>query len=281
MLLRLSPLYAFITVFAGSLCPQVGHADVIVPIPSIRFLVNKCSLWRIDLTYTATAMPDSTLSALEGMTHWSYNDHYHADTGALDGVWDTSLALPAGDSRSKLNHINNQLFRTPTPTPGRTSIVSRITHDGKCATELGLRECVGIFVSTSAGRHKTPLQAPSTLPAGMCMDVIPAPTPATCAFTLPSATINLGTGDKGKRYGSTSIGVVCTGDVTYRISLNGSNSNTIQSTGITTEIFVDNQYLPVKINGKEGANYILLEISSNLYQAGSIRQTGTIRIDIP
>jgi len=125
-----------------------GADAAVVPIPSINVINNSCTTWRITQTYTATEVPDSIVNALAQWSAYSYEDHFHAQGySGQRGRW-TAFHSMSGTPTQKLEVINNAVFGTKSPRLGMVKTLIN-THQGTCAAEEGLRECVGIFVNTA------------------------------------------------------------------------------------------------------------------------------------
>ncbi len=249
---------------------------VTVPIPSIKVDSNNCVTWTIQLTYTATPLPQQVLSALDGMKSFSHTGHYHADHNATNGQWETKFPM-SGDRLSKLSAINTKVFGRPNPAPGITATFA-VEHQGACAADLNMRECVGIFVHATNGVHITPTRLPTTLPAEVCLGV--PPSSVSCQFETSTAYIDLGTGGAGPRSGSTMIKYSCSRATTFRVQTLSAGED---DSGITVDgITIDGQPLPYYGSTNSNSPHeARLAVTGSVTGEGHLVTNRILRIDVP
>lgn len=261
--------------------PQVLHLDgtgqVLVPVASITVLENTCDHWKINQTYKATLFPREAIEILNEYKSYSVDDHYHAATpGSItNGIWRTSYWM-YGTPEAKLRAINQSIFGTELPVVGQTKTYTT-QHDGTCAAEQNMRECVGVFVHASTGEHVTPTTVPTTLPAGFCVGIPPAN--ASCSFETSNALIDLGTGGMGKRAGRTIVSYSCTRPTTYRASMIRQPDD---SSGIQIEnVRVDGKTLPATGTYQKGVQHAQVDVEAVVTKEGSLGTSRVLYIDIP
>lgn len=255
----------------------LGDERVVVPIPSIMVKYNNCRGWEVTLTYTATEMDRSVLNVLEGMNSFEAFGHYHAsDTSSSNGAWSTSRPM-TGNSRDKLATMNHWIFGLEQPSIGYTR-TSTVFHQGACAAELNMRECVGVFLHAETGIHHTPTSPPTTLPAGMCIGIPPAV--VSCQFETGLASIDLGTSGKGPRSGNTYITYSCTGATTVRVQTLNSE---VDDSGIEVDgMFLNGHPLPyIGLVQTTAPQEALLSVNASVTREGHLATNKILRIDIP
>lgn len=250
-------------------------AEAVAPIVSIEIRMNTCNNWAIHQTYTATPVDNSIVEQLGQYNYYSWNVHFHTQNypGHV-GKWTTPTPLH-GSPADKLAAINRAIFSTPDPTPGQTKTIVN-QHQGSCAASEGLRECVGVFVSSSNDEHKT--REPTTFPAGMCAGI--PPTGTQCDFTTPNAVVDLGTGSSGRRSGGVAVTVQCTAATDFRIT---NVTTTPGSSGEITNVAVtaDGRPLPTELHGEAGVTVIDLGVTADVSGEGRHGISQILRIDIP
>lgn len=248
-----------------------------IPIPSIRIIENTCSIWTIDLTYTATPVDSSLIGVLMNYGSWSNNSHYHADNGSYDGRWVTSNNFRTHTAEERLQEINVSVFGRPDPAAG-ASIHGKVSHNGACAADLGRRECVGIFVATgAASEHYTPGTEPPTFPFGMCSGVPPAL--VSCSFDTSVLPIDLGYGTVGARVGKGVVSVTCSRPTKLRIAVTDWANDTNGST--LDKISIDGQSLPYVGSNPGGSVGLPVEVSVTAQRPGRISLTRVLNVSIP
>ncbi|WP_368204679.1 hypothetical protein [Aeromonas sp. s5] len=251
--------------------------NVIIPITSTQINKNTCSEWEIQQTYTATLMPRSTIDSLSQYNSFSTDNHYHAGlAGTSDtGVWYTTIDM-SGTPEMKLNRINREIFGTSNPPPG-TVVTFRNSHNGYCAADQNMRECVGVFVHAVKGKHVTPERVPTTLPDGFCVGIPPAD--ISCSFSTNNALIDLGTGGMGKRAGRASVSYSCTRPTMFRVSMVPHNAD---RSGIQIDaVRVDGQPLPASGTYQSGTQQMQVDVEAVVSELGKVGTSRVLYIDIP
>ncbi len=253
------------------------EGNAIVPIVSVQIINNTCSVWKIQQTYTATVMPRSVISTLAQFEAFSVGDHYHAgppESGG-NGVWSTELTM-TGTPEQKLARINKEIFGTTTPAPGATQVRGN-NHNGTCAADQHMRECVGVFVHAIRGQHVTPEQEPTTFPAGFCVGIPPAN--ANCSFSANNALIDLGSGGMGKRTGGTIVSYSCTRPTTYRVSMVPTNED---GSGIQLDsVRINGNSLPTTGSYQTGIQQMHVDVEAVVNTQGRLATSRVLYIDIP
>lgn len=257
--------------------PRPRDGTAVIPIVSFEIVSNTCTTWTITETYTATPVSSSVLTQLEGHNTYSYDKHYHSDnpTGQLNGLWETNKRM-TGSLENKLEAINLSVFQTPHPKVGQTRTFQNY-HEGTCAADQNMRECVGIFVSPTYGAHRTPNSPPDTFPEGLCVEI--PPTNVSCSFASPTATVDLGTGGMGSRHGSETIGYSCTRPTTYQVSLSSQPDDT---SGIKiNRVTWDGGELPYVGTYSGTVNSALLGVDAVVNKEGRLGSSRVLLITIP
>lgn len=247
--------------------------QVVVPIPSVQVTSNSCSYWTVIQTYTATPVPGSVLAQLEPYGAFSYVDHFHAQNFPDGGQWYTDLNL-TGTASDKLAAINNAVFGVYEPTVGMTKTREN-GHNGTCAADEGLRECVGIFVSPVQGDFRT--KEPTTFPFGICSGI--PPVGVSCHFDTAYGTVGLGSGGRGMRVGTTTVSVGCSRPVVYRVSeLPGPvDPDSLQIVTLN----VQGMPLPYVSPGTQATENLTIEVEAKVSSEGFLSTQRVLRIDIP
>ncbi|TNI56704.1 hypothetical protein CF126_09675 [Aeromonas dhakensis] len=248
--------------------------QVVIPIPSVQVDLTDCENWWITQTYTATAVPGSVLSQLEPMWAFSYDNHLHAQHyKGKKGRWVTDRDM-YGTAEEKLAMINKAVFGTKKPKPGRTKRFKN-EHGGSCAADEGLRECVGVFVMPLIGERYG--KEPTTFPLGMCAGMPPAL--VSCEFDDGFRSVDLGSGGRGTRGGSTTVSVRCTRPVVYRVSELPGNADpdSLQIVSLT----VQGGTLPYVSPGTQANENLTIEVEAKVSSEGLLSTQRVLRIDIP
>lgn len=245
---------------------------VVVPIPSISVDNNNCNTWQIKETYTAVPVPSSVLEQLIPNEWVSTGDHFHYEPGQ-GGSWRTPYGM-RGTPSDKLRTINAMVFGTYEPTVGMTKTIT-VSHRGGCAADHGMRECVGIFVAPTMGKHWT--KDPVTFPMGLCSGI--PPTGVSCQFESPDGTVSLGSGGRGSRGGTTAVHVSCSRPVVYRVSeLPGpADPASLQIVTLT----VQGAPLPYVSPGTQATENLIIEVEAKVSSEGFLSTQRVLRIDIP
>ncbi|PXV54977.1 UNVERIFIED_ORG: hypothetical protein DFO51_104154 [Aeromonas veronii] len=264
-----------IIVLAGALAWGTAYSTTItVPIPSIRVTQNTCNVWHIEQTYTATPVDSSVLEQLNSYGAFSHLSHFHADVRPQFGDYWTTESVMQGTPQQKLAAINKKVFNTEYPTEWQ-QVTFRNSHGGACAQELGRRECVGIFVSPATGGFHSP--EPTTFPLGVCSGV--PPVGVSCSFDAGAASVDLGTGRPGSRYGEVDVSVSCSRAVDYRISVLGTWAG---GGGISDiRVTANGNELPAVLHSTSGADNITLGVSAHVALIGHNSSNGILLLDLP
>ncbi len=244
----------------------------VIPIPSIRVDYNLCKKWSVTVTYTATPVPSSVLDQLTPINAIGLYGHFHAD-GRPGGEWKT-LTPVSGSPSQKLDSINAGVFGDPRPQIGRTTTAT-VWHEGSCAADQGLRECVGIFVSPSYGIHRS--NEPTTFPMGLCSGI--PPTGTSCEFDSPNGSVSLGTGGVGSRGGTTAVHVSCSRPVVYRVSELPGTADPASLQIVT--LTVQGAPLPYVSPGTQATENLTIGVEAKVSSEGFLSTQRVLRIDIP
>lgn len=254
--------------------PDAAYAgQVVVPIPSIQVIDNTCTTWNIIETYTATPVDENILEELRFQSAYGWKEHFHAGGYPGGGGWGAYWGME-GSPSDKLATINRSVFGVSEPPVGMTSTY-RIHHGGTCAADEGLRECVGIFVSNTRNAQIT--REPTTFPMGVCSGVPPAG--VSCLFESSYSPVDLGTGGRGTRVGTTSVSVRCSRPVVYRVSEVPGTVDPDSMQIVTLR--VEGGPLPYVSPGTQATENLTIEVEAKVSSEGFLSTQRVLRIDIP
>lgn len=281
---RTRPITAVAAVVAVACHWQALAGPVIGPMPSpLNVYENTCSHWRVGITYTATPLSDADMVlANQGYNWFSTDQHMHYVRGGTAANATLMDPFHSSSNAGMVSDINRVLFGTPTPAVGQQRTLSW-THDGGCANDIGMTECVGILIGRQQNMSWRPHQEVAVFPtSSRCFHVPPAA--GSCNFDVPSKATELGV--VGAEGAATDIPLTysCSGSAPkYRVGMaDGKSTMAVNPNVGSIALTVAGKTLPVGVDASSGAHQISLHavFQPSSGKTGAFTAVGTIILDL-
>lgn len=174
---------------------HANESSYIVPeLTSVNITWTSKTAWKGSLTYTAKPHPYSMVAALMEYKTYSPGGHKHYASMTSKATLSTNGSVTqslSGTLNTRVENINNRVFRTKNPPPGMTAVLTN-SHSGR-GSVADDPECTGGFLYNTAADYT----ATRTWPTG-CMDV-PPPAQRCVMMIDGNPTVDLGPVQKGSR----------------------------------------------------------------------------------
>lgn len=171
-------------------------------VPNWTITNNTCFTWTAEPAGYGYVEISAIMAALKSLPSrqplYLVNGHLHADTGPINGYLverTRSATFSPTDSEDRIRERLSDMW------------VKTINHSGACAKDLGMQECVGLFVATG---NDSPIP-PSRFAKIRC-ETVPPPRPvsASCKLLTPSVTLSLSNVTPGRpTTSSATIAISC------------------------------------------------------------------------
>lgn len=262
--------------------PQLQEVEQIVP--------NRENHWVAKITYIAVPYEPEWVAVLGSATALFYQ--HHLDNTWAYGRWAVfdyrggieTITLK-GTPEQKLASINKEIFHTDSPVPGMIGITG--TSDNNTDNNSNLPrapEAVCTYLNTAKiygdVNDLKHVPAMETYPPGSpCKTFPPRGDSNDCMFSLPAATIDLGTiGQGGGKTGYVGLEYTCTGAGSFTMSVLGIDKGKISGTYGVATLRTESGPLPAKVEAGAGVKH-MVTVYADFVAAGG--KTGAFSYTAP